>query len=251
MINFKYLVLALFFGTTSCVTAQPKPTHNKANSKESFVFIRQAAEEIKCTTNAENSQYCQMSQSILWSGSGTIIDISKQGGYILTAAHICLKEARNTNESPATRMLNAMIRRKPYIEILNFAGDSTRAFVIAYSKEIDACILYSHGLTGKASKLAEYLPQYGDEAYTLAAARGTYAPGVVPLFSGTFSGGLQGYYLFAIPIKGGSSGAAVFNKKGEIIGMLITKYNDFDYLGFSPTLQELYRFVASALNLEV
>jgi len=49
--------------------------------------------------------------------------------------------------------------------------------------------------------------------------------------------------VYAIPTHRGSSGSAILNRKGKIIGVIHSSLEDFDHLAISCTLEELKDFI--------
>jgi hypothetical protein len=76
---------------------------------------------------------------------------------------------------------------------------------------------------------------------------------MVPILTGFYSGTVDKWGLhmdaYTMPTTGGCSGAAIFNARGEVIGMTAMGHRRFETFGLSPTYSTLKAMVIKAKKL--
>ena len=83
----------------------------------------------------------------------------------------------------------------------------------------------------KSAKFAKKMPRIGEKIYNTGAPDGISGPSIRILLDGYFSGcnfSPANYCLYTIPATFGSSGSAVYNKKGEIISIIVAANPGFE-----------------------
>ena len=69
------------------------------------------------------------------------------------------------------------------------------------------------------------------------------------IFHGFYSGDMYSpitdgiVSVYSVAIKHGSSGSAVFNKNGELIGVIFSGLEDLENVGFSPKYEDVRKFL--------
>jgi hypothetical protein len=123
------------------------------------------------------------------------------------------------------------------------------------------CLVFVPGVTLPKVSLAKTPPKVGDKAYSLAAPVGIFNAGMVLKLEGTYCGvklatsvmSMVGPHTFpqldayTIPATQGSSGAGVFNLKGELIGMTILARPEFETFSLSVQYSTLKDFVRAVI----
>jgi S1-C subfamily serine protease len=174
-------------------------------------------------------------------GSGTIIKRRNNTYYILTCAHVVGSE---------------IIREKTAMIFVNFTTQfgqekSYPAKVIKYDASLDLAVIKvnmkEHGLL--VASISRKRPKLGDVAYSMGNPMGIERV----LSKGLISSLLfKGYYMFDGVITSGNSGGALFNSKGELIGVPsqgpnysvgITEGVPESNLGMSIDLPTLTKFI--------
>jgi len=115
-------------------------------------------------------------------------------------------------------------------------------------KEFDLCILEIEGKYDSVSKISNTQPKIGDPIFNIAIPEGIQYKGAIPIFTGIYTGKFKNNisedsYLLSIPSSQGSSGSPVFNKEGEIIGLIYAAYTNFNHLSISSTLDQVKKLL--------
>ena len=136
--------------------------------------------------------------------------------FVLTAAHFCVSRF---NPAPEGKVFIAHI-----FIAYDHMGRRHRAKFNTSSDTDDACVLTVYGVRDDVSiaELADDMPVIGERVFNAAAPKAFFAPGLVPLFDGLYSGATQsGVSVFTIPTALGSSGSPVFDATGRIVGLIV------------------------------
>ena len=198
---------------------------------ESFVQVRQHSKFKSCA-----SGMCEVIERVDL-GSGFVVHNTLSNSWIVTAGHVC----RPPLESLESR-----------VEVLTNGKTLTDVEVIHIARSIDFCLLFLTGTRLPPTKISEKPPRHGDRAYALAAPFGIYEEGLIPQFSGVYSGKasnipdpedantkLTELDTYTIPSRPGSSGGPIFNSKGEIIGMIVMAHPAFETFALSTPYEAL------------
>ena len=168
------------------------------------------------------------------SGTGTAVRSNRNFTDVLTAGHVCVDYfADPLSSSNVDHMY----------ELLDFHGNHHKADLIAVDVESDLCLLriwvpsetvdINHGKTLSGAHV-----RYS--GYPL----GLYIPGNLHHFEGRYSGtDRSGYSMFSLPAVGGSSGSAILNNDGEIIGVISAVTGEFANLTIGPGTERINAFL--------
>jgi len=228
---FFLIALVMVFLAVPCKTAEAKP-------EESFVQI---------LFEVSNTMF-----STAGSGSGAVVKKVKGGGYVLTAAHVCLPGIFQ-HKTPEPEDLI-------YLEILVLDNDDNFFEAEIYGFEIknDLCLLYVDGINKPALEIASRPPRRHEQAVNIAAPLGMFGEDLMPYFEGHYLGTLYDSWVdlmesrrmavYSIPAAGGSSGSPVLNKFGRLIGMIHSVYPNMHHLSLSPTWKQIDSFMKRQLD---
>ncbi len=184
---------------------------------ENFVFL------IKYVTLPDES-------AIHSTASGIIISSTKSHVFILTANHFCQSE--DVVLFPT--------------DIGVYSGENLRLGQIIHVDEVnDLCLISGVKYKDekfKNLKLAKKMPPIGEFVFNVAAPNSMGSPNTRLLFDGHF-GGCEEMCVYTVPATFGSSGSAVFNKKGELISILVMATVDFENVGVGPDIYNIRKFI--------
>ena len=228
-----FIILLFIFGCMSLKTHIPvnagknsiKYTKNYHSGSGNFVFLLKEVEPLICL-----AEECR--PRIESTASGFVLSSDENSVFIITAAHFC------------TEVEGVDI----YVDeqIIAFANDTPRKVSILYmDRETDLCML--HGIkevneSFENIKIAEN-SVIGEKVYTVAAPDGIAGPGFRLIFDGIFSGCDDNVCMTTIPATFGSSGAGIFNMKGEVITIVMAVPENFNNVILSPSNKDLIEFI--------
>jgi hypothetical protein len=164
-------------------------------------------------------------------GSGTLISVKDDKNYVLTADHLC----NPTIPSFISSKVNAK-----EIFITDFTGEVYPAAAVFSSTLDDLCLLEFIGSTdGTPTPISSVSANINEKVFVFAAPAGFFAPYVIPFFEGYYGGDIVDAgtvsSVYTIPAVGGSSGAAVLNDEGEIVGVIHSSLVDFHHIALAAT----------------
>jgi hypothetical protein len=138
------------------------------------------------------------------------------------------------------------------LTVYDYYGFPHSASVISVDDKQDLCLLESADIWSTGSPLANYSPITGERVYTISAPHAIFSPGNALLFDGYYTG-LDPYMnaFYTVPTKPGSSGAAIFNNRGQIIGIIHSAPADFENLAIASSLEQVKMFVYENVNVVV
>ena len=168
--------------------------------------------------------------------SGSIISHGHVKTYILTAGHVC-----NT-EFLAKLIHNSEPKDLEY-RVLDANGIYHTATVYKLDTENDICVLQTTRLGLPKIKFRNTGPRFGEQLYNLAAPAGFAAKNYVPIMEGRYSGFTSRKMVFTIEAVGGSSGSPIFDKYGEMVGMIISVHRRAPFLSFSPHYDAIKKMI--------
>ena len=168
--------------------------------------------------------------------SGLVLSEGEKSIFVLTAAHFCE---------------NGLFPGFPE-QIIGFANDTDRElFILDIDKELDLCLMV--GVKYKNEnfnqiRIAKKSPKLGDDIYIVAAPNGLGGPGFRLVFDGKFAGCSEKGCMVTAPATFGSSGAGIYNKKGELVSIVMAVTEDFENLILTPPRDGLEKFIQNLDN---
>jgi len=190
--------------------------------------------------NPQNPTQC-VKKGFGATGSGVIIENIKTGSYALTAAHVCDDErARRITRQGKSYQLDFKVK-----DLHNVVY---RVEVVSIDSTNDLCIIFVHGLKEPAISIASVAPVPGDRAYNLAAPMGIFDTEMVPIFEGFYNGNSNGWSLYSLAVKGGSSGSPIINHRGELVGMVSQAFYHFSHICISPQYEPTINFIRAVVE---
>ena len=212
------------------------PTH-------SFVQVLKKLHIYECAEGSE----CKPGQYTS-AGSGISIGNSSSGTLIVTASHVC---NLTLNEASAKILTNYKIG----LDVKTISGAVLNAEIVHASNlsdgPLDLCLLYIKDLFLPGVPISKNGPEVGDRVFSISAPEGVFEPPTVPLLDGFYSGPMPdgASAMITIPATGGSSGAAVLNKKMELVGIIFAVKSGFRHITLASKFQSTVRFLNKSINI--
>jgi len=235
--QFKLFTLQIVFLLTACAHIP---------SKELKTFMQVDFEISK--KNCDKSPHDEEDPCLFYKqvGSAVVVNRQENGVHVLTAGHICggMREAiKDVQERTSLDVVDiSSVTRSIDLSMHPIMS------IVAEDLENDLCLLFVPGTKSLVAEISNDAQLYGDEVFSVSAARGFMSYYVVPYFSGHFSGGDSRYSIFTFPSAMGSSGGPIFNKDGEIVGIVSQIHKSFHHIVMSPSLVNIKKFVHDNLN---
>ena len=123
------------------------------------------------------------------------------------------------------------------IEIIN---------IVKIDEKKDLCILDAK--KDDAREISKEGPSPSDPVFAVAYPSGIFSKDMMPIYDGRWSGKLDdegGRCLVTIPVSGGSSGASILNKKGEVVGVISSVSTDFNHITITPCYEDIIGFLSN------
>jgi len=175
-------------------------------------------------------------------GSGAVIGHGQGMSHILTAAHVC------QHRRAEGILLGGVPYTYRYVErvnIVDYYGNTRPGLVLGVDEENDLCLITVPGQWTDAVPLAGEMPEMGEEVQNMAAPMGIFSPGMVLMFDGRYSGtDNDGDSFFTIPSYAGSSGSAIVNEAGELVGVIHSATVNFYNIALASSVYEVEDFLA-------
>ena len=239
-----FIITLLFFG---CMNLKTHVNLNHTKSKtESFKHVKV---DKKFKKGAENFVYLVKEVSPLLpemcdhmpgpcepmvasSASGLVLSSDNSSIFVLTAAHFCSSLGEDINLFHET--------------IYGLAADQQRIlFPLRIDIENDICLLMGPKIKGEHFNNIEVASKFtvGEKIYTVAAPLGIGGSGIRLIFQGNLGGCDARGCLSTIPATFGSSGGGIYNKKGQLITIVMAVPETFDNVTISPSNTALINFI--------
>jgi hypothetical protein len=167
--------------------------------------------------------------------SASSIVIQREAGYtrLLTAGHAC-----SVSEIGDTVTM-----------VQDFSGEKHFVTAQIYSGTPDLCLLETDDEWGTPLKISLNSPKHGDRVWNMAAPSGIFAPGMLLLFDGYYSGRKDDSDYYTISAAPGSSGSAILNSRGDIIGIVHSAILKFTNLAACVTQEQIISFLKKATEI--
>ena len=223
-----FLLFSMFF-LTSFDEVETIVRKNGVNAPSaSFGFVV----SIVKVKNAEKciKDGCEEGMSSVSSASSTIIQRGNGFTRLLTAGHACaVSEIGDT-----------------VTMVQDFNGGKHFVTAQIYSENPDLCLLETDDEWGVPLYISLSVPQHGDRVWNMAAPSGIFAPGMLLIFDGYYSGRKDASDYYTVPAAPGSSGSAILDSHGDIIGVVHSAILKFPNLAACVTQDQIISFLKKA-----
>ena len=200
-------------------------------------------DDIDCDTILE--QLPDLESTI--SGSGLLVQ-SDMGPAVLTAAHVCEREAPDVYEYAGVKISILSALR---INVTSPIKGSFSASTIRVDEEHDLCLLKPEKIFTYPVKISRKEPSIGDRVYSIAAPYGISGHNLALVFNGYYSGTQDNVTFYTIPTKPGSSGSAVLNESWEVIGIIHGAFRSIENVGVGTGLKDIRNFLFTPVDVDV
>jgi|21_taG_2_1085346.scaffolds.fasta_scaffold00269_7 S1-C subfamily serine protease len=247
------IITLLYITVASCAgacasTNNIKPVRHKF-PVQSFVQIRQETLWQGCEVDEKTKkEKCQKGVMRAVSSGAWVAhsEVDSSVSYVLTAGHSC----RNTFKPPAVIAGVKVTHLGQKFTIVDFNGFKHSGKVISIEKKFDTCLLSVSNVYIKPPvlRVSPEPPKRGELLYNMAAPHGIVAPRMVLTFDGYFSGySPEGYAIYTIPTKPGSSGSPIINVHNELVGIIFAGYRSMENIGVASPLIAVKVFLKKSI----
>ena len=227
-----FIILLFIFGCMSLKThvVYEKPVQSLyvkefRTGSENFVFLLKELDPFICIQDSCDPVLGPTASGFVFSSDSNSI-------FVMTAAHFCVVDDETSiffNE-----------------KIIGFANDTPRDMHILYlDKESDLCMLFGVKNSDESFfniKLADEV-MIGEELHTVAAPEGMGGPEKRLIFTGIFGGCDEQICMSTISASFGSSGAGIYNKKGELLSIVMAIHENYNHVVLSPSQKQVRNFI--------
>ncbi len=234
----------------------------KLKPQESFGLVTVLVETkpTSCVNVTQQTEGCNVNELGLLRrtsksfGSSIVVGHHKETSktYVLTAAHVC---SENTTRqfrfvptmpgNPNQYLINAKQEVKS-ITISDYWGNEKSADVYRIDVPNDLCLVTTQGIWGTPFNVSKTDPKIGQKVFNVAAPHNIWAPGMVLMMDGYYSGrGHSAFYHYTIPARPGSSGSPILTNSGHIVGMVQRAVLDFENLAISTSTQAIREIMST------
>ena len=222
---------------------------------ESFVMIRMQITMTPegCDGALSNTDLCGSiidtlpERVVAASGSGIVVKSLPYSTFVMTADHVCrVEEYETVNFPTATGIVPIILKQKMRIQTIDYFGNQRDAEFFSSDKVNDICLIRTRGQWGDPVAIADRLPNRGDRVINIAAPMGIFNPGMVPMFEGQYLGNdyVQRHF-YSVPARPGSSGSAIMNVNGEIVGVLHSAFRGLEHMSIASSLTSVHELMST------
>lgn len=219
--------------------------------ENTFVFVENDMSAKICAPQKKKDQKEECVE-ISWKSrsSGVVFMKDDKKTLILTAGHSCIGIKREEFEKLVS--IGGELTINSALTVTSFKGEMSPAKIIKIGVDEvgkDLCVLQTDPLPSfEVAELAEHGPSYGDDVTNVAAPMGLFQPNSALIFKGQYVGNQSGLSLFSLPARPGSSGSAILNSSGKIVGIVILAMNNLETVAICITLEDIKKFLAETNN---
>jgi|TARA_R110000851_G_scaffold59427_1_gene137617 S1-C subfamily serine protease len=249
----KFLIVSLLCLTScvsGCITIPiGNPLSEEIIPRYAFVQIQQAVELEGCGIDKESGKSKCQKAVMRYVSSGAFVfhsEVSQGMSYIITAGHSCQSNLPKVQQIDGFKIVNKGSKFKA----IDLSGVSHNAEVVSINKRFDLCLMRIADVFKNPPilRVAAREPKRGETVINMAAPHGLYWPGTVLIFKGQFSGyHQQGYSVYTIPTKPGSSGSAIINTNHKLVGIIFAGYPMIENVGLSSPLVAIKVFLKKSI----
>jgi len=235
--------------TGACASAPKSETVRHNFPVKSFVQIRQETLWQGCELDEKTKkEKCQKAVMRAVSSGAWVAhsEVDSSTSYVLTAGHSC----KRTYKPPAVIAGVKVTHLGQKFTVVDFYGRSHTGTVVSIEKRFDTCLLSVSNVFIKPPVLRVALEESkrGERLYNMAAPHGIFAPRMVLTFDGYFTGHTpEGYAMYTIPTKPGSSGSPIVNAKNELVGIIFAGYRSMENIGVASPLMAVKIFLKKSI----
>ena len=205
---------------------------------EAFVHIKVVPkDDMRLVDKLSKADYEYVKSVFIAMGSGAVIE---NDGYteIITAGHVC----------DSSDMAAASPFKKFEIYAYNWMGQGWKAEIRAIDYENDLCLLVISNVEFPDElEIANKDPDQGEKLFLGASPLGLFVQRMPLLFDGYYAGtDPGGVVMTTIPVAPGSSGGAIVNRHGEIVGIVTAGMVNFKHVSLATSWKKLEEFLEQA-----
>lgn len=245
------IILASHIGTACAHESSVNEKVRKARKSFAFIKINVLIKPVSCTYASQigsniSRERCDISsyapKTLKSVGSGAVIKHVINKTYVLTAAHVC------SHPKTDTRVIGhkeITVNLLPSATVRDVSGNVRFAKIFALDTKNDLCILEVDGKFGHPLQVAKKMPPLPSLVFSYGAPLGINHPGMVLFYTGYSAGPHyddtyeRTTYFYTLVIRGGSSGSAIINSEGEIIGVVHTAIVGLQKMAIAASLRSI------------
>lgn len=171
-------------------------------------------------------------------GSGVVVAHIRGMTYVMTAHHVCviddLERSLEVFGPDEGQLTSSQVSWQTSHTAIDIRGRRHEAEIVQTDRANDLCVLKTRGTWGEVARVSEQEPELGEVVFGISAPTGLFSPYMVPIFMGIHSGSsthissddeepflhMTQSHIYTFSSSPGSSGAGVFNYRGELIGIV-------------------------------
>lgn len=211
---------------SGCLSCNPKKI-SKPKTNYDFNIINETTVLLQTTVMSEH-----LTEEDVSRGTGVII--SKR--HILTAAHVC---------EPWKYMVDFDKKFATATLVIDAYGNLWTGEAVNVDHMFDICLFKTdYDIDIKPAKLSRNGPNRNDEYYYVGYPLGIKGKSLSNKLTGYYAGELDDIFsIYNIAAVGGCSGGPIYNKKNEVVGMLIATYPEFHHMSIAIQYRYLKQYI--------